>query len=89
MFGCLLVIFGILLPRITLLYLWIINFFDASRPWNTYLWPVLGWIFMPYTTLVYGCCYVYNNGEFDVGWIILTVLAVLFDLGSDGSTRRK
>lgn len=73
------------MPRIILLVFYFIGKFAEVQPWDGALIPVLGFFFMPATTLCYGLCHVYNAGDFSTGWIILMVLSVMFDLA--GGTR--
>lgn len=83
--GCLLVLGTLLMPRVLLFVFWIIGFFEKADPWDTWLWPLLGFFFLPATTLTFGLCHVYGGGEFTPLWIIGMVLAVLYDLGSSGN----
>lgn len=82
MFGCLVVLGVLFGPRLLLLLLhWTQGFMD---PIST-LWAVLGWLFMPYTTL--WCCYVYGHGGEFNGWhLVILVIAVLSDLGVGGGS---
>ena len=77
--GCLFVMFAGLFPRLGLFMLWIArpNMVDAA--FDTFIWPLLGIIFLPFTTLMY--VILYQGGGlsgFDWFWI---GLAVLFDVG--------
>lgn len=83
--GCLLVLGTLLMPRLLLFVFWIIGLFDKADPWDGWLIPLLGFFFLPATTLTYGLCYVYGGGEFTPLWIVGMVLAVLYDLGSSGN----
>lgn len=87
MVGCLFAIAGMLFPRILLIVGAIASLWDGA--WQGLLWPILGWIFLPYTTLVFGCQY-YFTGTHDWTpmWIIALVVAVFFDIGSTGSAAR-
>ena len=50
---CLLLIIAILGPRIGMILLWLFsNFYD--KPFDGFLLPLLGFFFMPFTTLAYG-----------------------------------
>jgi len=84
--GCILISALLFSPRILLFVLWLVNFFAEARPWETKLWPILGFLFMPWTTIMFGLGHVYNGGEFTGMWLIGMILAVIFDLGSNGST---
>jgi hypothetical protein len=41
---------------------------------------------MPYTTLAYMAAMLNNDGNVSGGWIVLVVVAVLFDLGGQSNT---
>src|SRR5262245_50169630 len=74
----LLVLFGLLAPRVTLLIAGCAGAFNTV--WQTWLLPVLGFLFMPYTTLAYGIAVAYGGGVQGI-WLALVIVAVLFDLG--------
>jgi hypothetical protein len=77
--GCLFVAFAGLFPRLGLLMVWIARPNQVDAAFNTWFWPLLGIIFLPFTTLMY--VILYRGGGlhgFDWFWI---GLAVLFDIG--------
>lgn len=83
--GFLLLLIGLCLPRLTLLFIAILTeWFDKA--YETAMWPILGFFFMPYTTLVYMGGMLNSPEDFGVGWTLLMVVAVLADLGSNRST---
>ncbi len=53
------------------------------------LWPLLGFLFMPYTTLAYMAAMLNNHHELSGAWIVLVVVAVFFDLGGQGHSSRR
>lgn len=85
--GCLLIIFAVILPRITMVVLFLLtNWFSVFQ---TIIWPVLGFIFMPYTTLAYMVAMIYNNHQINNGWLVVLIVAIIVDLsGHSGSYRR-
>lgn len=83
--GCLLVLGAMFMPRVLLFIYWIIGSFAKADAWDTWWWPLLGFIFLPATTLVFGLCHVYGGGDFSLWWIVGMVCAVLYDMGSTGS----
>lgn len=83
--GCLLVIVSVMMPRLMLIVIalatdWI------SQAYEGMMWAVLGWFFMPYTTLAYMAAMLNNDGQVNGGWLVLMIVAVLFDLGGQGQT---
>ena len=86
--GCLLIIFSIFTPRIVLVLLYFFtNFF--SQAYQTVIWPLLGFIFMPYTTLAYMAAMIYNYHNVNGLWLLLVIIAVLVDLGGQGGAARR
>lgn len=79
----LIVFFGLCIPRIVLVVCWLAGTFGGV--WQGYLWPILGFLLMPYTTLAYGLSHVYGDGPAG-GWLIALIVAVFFDLSSNGKT---
>jgi cytochrome b561 len=88
--GCLIVILAMLMPRGVLFLIWLLTgWFGAA--YQTWHWPLLGFLFMPYTTLAYMAAMLNNNHSLSGWWLVLVVLAVLTDLGlwGGGSKRRR
>jgi hypothetical protein len=81
--GCLFVVLLIAAPRIALGVLWLTTDL-VSKAFDFILWPILGLIFVPFTTLLY--VFLYNTGKGVEGWEWLIIaLGVLVDLGFYGS----
>jgi hypothetical protein len=77
---CLLLIFAVFSPRLVLALIAIFtHWFSAA--FNTMLWPILGFFFMPYTTLAYMAAMLNNNHSVSGVWLLLLIVAVLIDLG--------
>lgn len=73
--GCLAIFF----PRIALIIVWLASdYLEAA--YQTVLWPVLGFIFLPLTTLAYAWA-MNENGSVSGLYLVAVVAAVLFDLG--------
>jgi hypothetical protein len=85
--GCLLPIIAIFVPRVVMVFIFLLtNWF--SQAYHTVIWPLLGFLFMPYTTLAYMAAMI-NNHEISGAWIVLVVVAVFFDLGGQGHSSRR
>lgn len=72
--GCLLAFALAFAPRVMLVLAWI---FSArwDRVWDTWIWPLLGIIFLPYTTIMYMLVWTPTGIEgWDWMWIILGVI---------------
>lgn len=78
--GCCLAVLILLLgPRLFLIAMWLMtNWYVA---FDSRLVAFLGFIFLPYTSLAWMFIYFNNGGQIQGGYLVLLVLAVLFDIG--------
>jgi hypothetical protein len=86
--GCFIALIALLSPRLALFLVWL--FTDrVSIAFNdiTFLVPVLGFFFLPWTTLAWVIAYAPLRGVNGVGWVIV-LLAVLVDVSSLGAGAR-
>jgi hypothetical protein len=82
--GCLFAIFAGFAPRVALLLIWLFtNLVD--RAFTGILWPLLGIIFLPFTTIMYVLVWVPGVGVTGWRWVWV-VVGVLLDIGSYGSS---
>jgi hypothetical protein len=83
--GCLLAIFAGMFPRFALLIFWVARPERMDDTFTTLLWPLLGVIFLPFTTLIYVLLYVPGPGVtgWDWWWI---ALALVLDVGHWGAS---
>jgi hypothetical protein len=81
--GCLFVLVAALSPRFAVLLMWIFTPW-VDRAFGPIIWPILGIIFLPLTTLMY--VILWNTGGRGVtGWEwIFVIVAVFADLASFG-----
>ena len=83
---CLIAVIALTLPRGAMVFIWLFtNGFD--RAFHTTLWPLLGFFFMPYTTLAYMAAML-NGGQITGGWLALIIVAAIVDAGHWGGGRR-
>lgn len=84
---CLLLILGIAFPRVILALLFFFTGY-LDRPYSHgYLLPLLGFIFLPLTTLIYAVTI--NSGNTPDGiYLVAIVICVLADLGLIGGSFR-
>src|SRR5262245_53654177 len=85
---CLLLLLAAFAPRLVLVLLWLFGGNYLSAPFTTWILPVLGFIFMPFTTLAYAFAWNQSGGSVGGVWIVLIVVAVLLDLGHMGGGAR-
>ncbi len=83
--GCLLVLLAAFAPRLIVVFAWIARpaYFDAV--FDTFLFPLLGLIFLPFTTLMWLLVGAPPQGVEGLEWLWI-VLAVLLDLSHYGNT---
>lgn len=84
--GC----FALITPRLTLLAIWFLGGGYLQRAYDGLLWPILGCLFMPLTTLAYA--FGHNTlglqGDLSpVAWILVGVAGAM-DLGLAGRARK-
>lgn len=80
--GCLLGCLALLFPRLVLFLVFLSSNY-LGRAYETNIWPLLGFFFMPLTTLAYAWA-VNTNGTVTGIYLVVVVIAVLFDLGLTG-----
>ncbi|MFP4144725.1 MAG: hypothetical protein ACOCTI_04230 [Phycisphaeraceae bacterium] len=78
---CLAALIAVFFPRIFIVLLWVLNPAWLDRAYQTLLWPLLGFIFLPFTTLAYAFAMNQAGGVRGV-YLFVFALAVLMDLGS-------
>jgi hypothetical protein len=87
--GCIFALVATFAPRLALIIMWIFTDY-VSRAFTTWVWPLLGVFFLPFTTLVYCIVYVPVIGV--VGsrwaWVILAFLIDILAYGGSGYTNR-
>jgi hypothetical protein len=84
--GCLLALFALVTPRFVIVILWLFTSYLA-RAFESFIWPFIGFIFLPTTTLAYAVAQ--NELDGVRGWgLVLVILGVLIDLGLLGRGAR-
>jgi len=76
--GCLALVF----PRVAIVLVWLFSDYLGAA-YQTILWPLLGFIFMPLTTLAYAFA-INSNGSLSGLYLVIFIVAVLIDLGTLG-----
>ena len=82
---CLLAIGGLTLPRVVIAFLWVFTNY-LERAFDSFLWPLLGFFFLPTTTLAWAWA-TNTRGEIAGVHAVIVVLALLLDLGFIGGGR--
>ena len=76
---CLIGLFALFTPRLVIILMVIFSDY-IGHAYNTTLWPLLGFFFMPLTTLAYAFA-INSGGSVSGFYLVLVILAVLIDLG--------
>ena len=87
MCGCFVVALGAVFPRIAIALLWLFGDTVERAFDNNWIIPLLGLLFLPYTTLAYVLFYWWLGDVTGFTWFFI-VLAFLIDLGSYASSAR-
>lgn len=84
--GCLYLILALISPRLLLGAMWLFSPYVQPNAFKFWLWPLLGLIFMPWTTLatVWGL-----NTHFGLLQIAAIVVGVFLDFGTNGDAERR
>jgi hypothetical protein len=84
---CLVGLIALLMPRIFILYLWFLTTWFRGI-FDTLLWPILGFLFLPTTLLWYTAVHHWFAGEWSLWPIVGLVIALMIDISPGGSRRR-
>lgn len=86
MVGCLLLLVALVTPRTVLVVLWLLSDY-LTRAFATFLWPFLGFLVLPTTTLATAVA----RNETDGGWVAWAIVGagVLLDVGLLRGGRRR
>ncbi len=83
---CLLLLGVLAIPR-TIIVLLVIFTDYIGKAFDSFLWPLLGFFFMPTTTLAWAWMVNTRDGKAGGVHLIIVVIAVLLDLGVIGGGR--
>ena len=81
---CLVAAVALLFPRLVIVLLAVFGTY-LHDAYETPLWPLLGFIFLPFTTLAYALAMNAGGGLAGI-YLVIFVIAVLLDLGSFGGS---
>lgn len=88
--GCLFAIFAGIFPRMAVFILWIARPALVGAAFDTWIWPLLGLIFLPFATLMYIVLSISGAGLSggDWAWIALAVVLDLLHWASMAARNR-
>jgi len=82
--GCVAAILAMFMPRVVIVLLVILSDW-LGEAYDTTLWPLLGFFFMPYTMLAYALAWhMRPEGSVTGIGLVIVIIAVLMDLGAMG-----
>jgi hypothetical protein len=82
--GCLFLLIMMISPRLGIIFLWAFTNY-VSRAFDTWIWPLLGLIFLPWTTLLYILVAAPAGGITFWGWLFVG-LGLISDISSHVNT---
>jgi hypothetical protein len=77
---CLAALLRLIGPRVLLVAIWLLTNWYAA--FDSRLVALLGWIFLPYTSMAWMYTYFHNGGQLQGGYVVLLIFAVLADVGA-------
>ena len=75
-------------PRAAILIWWLLQPVRWAESFDTFLWPLVGFLVAPWTTLMYVAVYPAGINGFDVIWLGIGVAMDLFTWFGGGYTNR-
>jgi hypothetical protein len=85
---CLFVLLALITPRLVVFLLWLFTGWFRGM-FNTALWPVLGFIFLPTTLLWYSAVQHWFAGQWTLWPIVGLVIALAIDVSPSKGRRRR
>ena len=85
--ACCLIAACLMVPRVVLAVMYFAT--EYFRVYETWYWPLLGFFFMPFTTLAYMAAMLNNNNVVSGWWLVLIIAAAMVDLSSNRSAASK
>ena len=85
---CLLALLALATPRLVIAALWFLTGWFRGL-FDSMLWPILGFIFLPTTLLWYTAVQRWFGGEWTLWPIVGMVLALMIDLSPASGKRRR
>ncbi|HJU65044.1 MAG TPA: hypothetical protein VJ596_05170 [Gemmatimonadaceae bacterium] len=85
---CLAVLIALIAPRLTIVVLWFFTTWFRGM-FDSLLWPILGFIFLPTTLLWYSAVQQWFGGQWNLWPVVGIVIALMIDLSPAGGKKRK
>jgi hypothetical protein len=85
---CLATLLVVLGPRVGIVFWWLVEPARWNLTFDTFIWPFLGFIFLPWTTLMYVLVFPGGIDGFDWVWLGMGFLLDIFSTAGGGYTNR-
>ena len=85
---CLVGLLALAMPRLTIVLLWFFTSWFRGM-FDTVVWPIVGFVFLPTTLLWYTAVQHWFDGQWTLWPVVGLVFAVLFDLSPAKAKREK
>ena len=85
---CFLVVIALMAPRVLIAVLWFFTYWFRGM-FDSLLWPILGFIFLPTTLFWYGAVQHWFGGVWSTWPIVGLVTALIIDVSPAGGRRRQ
>lgn len=79
MWGCLIAVLAVFSPRLALFIIWVFTPYVSRAFHGGWFWPLVGLIFLPFTTMAYSFAFVPGVGVTGTRWIWV-FLGVVVDI---------
>jgi len=87
--GCLFAVFAGIFPRLGLFIIWVARPERVDAAFGSFIWPLLGLIFLPFATLIYVILWqVGGLSGWDWFWVAVAALVDLGHWGASAAQRR-
>jgi hypothetical protein len=87
MCGCLVLLAAALSPRLAIFLLWIFDNDRMSAAFSSFFIPLIGFFFLPWTTLAWAVAYAPVRGVTGFGWFVV-IFAFVMDITTYTSGHR-
>jgi hypothetical protein len=87
--GCLLVVIAVFTPRIGLFLMWVFTPYVSRAFHGGFIWPFLGLIFLPITTIIYSLAWTPGLGVTGLDWLWVALGVVLDIVWHSGGWRSR
>lgn len=84
---CFIALLALLAPRLVIAVLWFFTTWFRGI-FDTLLWPILGFVFLPTTLLWYSVVLRFFDGQWTLWPIVGLVVALMIDISPAGGRRR-